>query len=84
MLKHVFAISTLNHLPNSHIRTVVMIAGGVLAAQLIMRHWQPRQFVERWRWSVVARPGYIFALAAVSGYFGVVNGLPHRFIYFQF
>jgi alginate O-acetyltransferase complex protein AlgI len=84
LFTRLFSFGTANYLPGASARTVLLIGGGVLAGQWIRHHVDFRTLVERSRWAIAARPAYVTALALVAAYFGIANGLPHRFIYFQF
>ncbi len=79
-----FDFHSANYLLPDVSRTVLLIAGGVMVVQLARERWDPRALLERQSWSAVARPAYVLVLSAFATYFGIVNGLPHRFIYFQF
>jgi hypothetical protein len=64
---------------------VLLIAGGVLGAQLLLRRWNPRMLAERSAWGVAVRPAYVFSLGIAAAVIPVVMATgSHRFIYFQF
>jgi len=64
--------------------TVVAIAMGVLSAQLILQRVNPRQLLLQSPAAVVLRPAYVTVLVLVAAQFASLNGVVHRFIYFQF
>jgi alginate O-acetyltransferase complex protein AlgI len=84
LFSRLFDFHSSNYLPVDVSRTVLLIAGGIMVAQLARQRWDPRALLERQSWSVLVRPAYVLVLGAFATYFGIVNGLPHRFIYFQF
>jgi hypothetical protein len=84
LFSRLFDFHTSNYLPVDVSSTVLLIAGGIMVAQLAQQRWDLRALLERQSWSVLVRPAYVLVLGAFATYFGIVNGLPHRFIYFQF
>jgi hypothetical protein len=73
------------HLSTTEHFEVLLIAGGVLGAQLLLRRWDPRKLAERTMWGVAVRPAYVFSLAIAAAVIPVVLATgSHRFIYFQF
>lgn len=65
-------------------QTVIVVAGAVIGAQLILLRLKPRELLQKMPVSVVLRPAYVVTLGLVAAQFAAVNGVIHRFIYFQF
>lgn len=63
---------------------VIAVAASVIGAQLALQYVNPRRVLESSLPSVVLRPAYVVALGLLAAQFASVNGVVHRFIYFQF
>jgi alginate O-acetyltransferase complex protein AlgI len=63
--------------------TVLAVAGGVLSAQLVLQHVEPRRLLRESLASVVLRPAYVTFLVLLAAQYASL-GVVHRFIYFQF
>lgn len=65
---------------------VIVIFSGLMAAQLLMTKFHPRELLARAHWGaeVVLRPAYALSLLAVFTYSLSVLGASERFYYYQF
>ena len=85
LIGHLIARSGVVRLSTSQHLEVLLIAGGVLGAQLLLKRWNPRLLAERSMWGVAVRPAYVFSLGVAALVIPVVLATgSHRFIYFQF
>ena len=67
---------------------VLLVFGGTMAIQLLLRRWPLRERIANLEVSTVLRPAFVFSLALVAVYFAVadaaITAAPQKFIYFQF
>jgi hypothetical protein len=63
---------------------IVCVFAGLIAAQLLLRRWSPRELIAGRPASIVLRPAYVLGLGLLFTYFFAGNSSTPKFIYFQF
>jgi len=84
MFKAVFGGSGHRLVPWFQMGEIVVIFAGLIAAQLLLRRWNPRDLLAGRAAGIVLRPAYALALGLIFTYFFAGTSATPKFIYFQF